>query len=103
LLHQQIEATQDVVQAEEDYKNAIKDAQELGVVFDDEEQSLEFLEHFALQADDGYRISQENDLVQHADSNKIQTWMDLTSTGEPPATDCDDWNFKSIAFGEAAA
>jgi hypothetical protein len=75
----------------------------LEVVFDDEEHNSEFLKQFAEQVDEGYRISVENDLIQHTDSTRIETWMNLTSAREPPATDCDDWECRSIAFGEGVS
>ncbi|EHL03202.1 hypothetical protein M7I_0715 [Glarea lozoyensis 74030] len=103
LLQEEIEATQDLGRAELDYKVAIHDAQQLGVIFKDEEQDSDFLEQFRAQENDGYRLSIEHDLIDHVDSHRIEKWMGMTSDGEPAAPACDDWDFKSIGFGEGVS
>ncbi|TVY28197.1 hypothetical protein LHYA1_G003354 [Lachnellula hyalina] len=92
LLGHQREATRDLVEAEQEYDAALQQARALGVVFWDPDQESQFPDN----ADDGYRISMEHDMVQHVDRVRIERWMAEKEDRLNHSTDCDDWEAKSI-------
>jgi hypothetical protein len=90
-------ATGALIQAEQELEAAREHARELGVVSSEFDQESGFLDY----ADDGYRESMEADIAAHVDRGRIERWMDEEKDGEGEATECDNWDSKSVDFGDS--
>lgn len=92
LFDQQRVATRELIEAEQEYEAAVQQARDLGVVFMDPDQES----HFPDNADDGYRISMEVEMVEHVDRNRIEKWMAQEEDHPHQSTECDDWDSKTV-------
>lgn len=94
---------QDLILSEQELQEAIDDARALGIVDGSDQQES----HFQDYADDGYRISQEKEWIDHLDHNKIDNWVNGLPDEEPPSPleapegDADEWEVRDVDFGES--
>jgi hypothetical protein len=92
LFGQQREATRELIEAEEDFETAKQNCRRLGVVFMDPDQESRSPD----DADDGYRVSMEVEMVQHVDRSRIERWMADKEDRPNHSTECDDWDSKTV-------
>lgn len=99
----QQEIVQDLVLSERELQEAIDDARGIGIIFGGSEQES----HFQDYADDGYRISHEQEWIQDLDRSKIEKWVQGLPDDEPPSPlealkgYADEWDVRSVDFGES--
>jgi hypothetical protein len=99
LLSAQREATRALITAEQEFEAAIQQARNLGVIFHDEDQESQFPDH----ADDGYRLSLENELVGGVDRGRIEKWMAEKEDKANYSTDCDDWDSRTVELFDSVS
>ncbi|CAG8961233.1 hypothetical protein HYFRA_00013289 [Hymenoscyphus fraxineus] len=94
---------QELIVAEKEIQEVVEEGRALGVDFEDDDQESHFLDY----ADDGYRISHEQEWIDDVDYHKIEKWMNGLPDDEPPSPlegpegEADDWNVREIEFGES--
>jgi hypothetical protein len=105
MLQENMDATRDLIDAEADHKEALDFARDLGI-FAGSDQGSDFVDY----ADDGYRLSWEQENIAQVDEAGIKKWMDShphtpaetsDANSDSEMHDADKWDVRSVGVSEA--
>ncbi|KAJ8061331.1 hypothetical protein OCU04_010394 [Sclerotinia nivalis] len=99
LLQEHQAATEEVIEAENNYEKATGQVRELEVVLSDIYQSS----GFANYPDDGYRASMEEAMASDVDREWILSWMERNDEGVDFQDDGDEWEAMSIGLDDSVS